>query len=180
MRKACAGLQYSVTSSNICLRSRFHQPPMMTRVYIVEDHPVMRESLTEFLGATHGVVVVGAARSAEDALHGIPDADPSLVLLDLGLPGEDGYALMDAIRERWELPFVVLTGQEEPGSVERAFAAGARGYVQKGRPREIVEAIRRAAGGETYLSDSLRDDSDPLQDDKGLEEARQEGSGKGT
>ena len=130
---------------------------MSIRVYIVEDHPVMRETLVEFLRMDPDIQVVGAASGAGAALDGIPSADPSMVLLDLSLPDQGGLELLSIIRERWDLPCLVLTGQSDPGQVERALELGARGFLQKGRPREISRALRAVREGEVYLSESLRD-----------------------
>lgn len=129
---------------------------MSIRVFIVEDHPVMRGTLVEFLEMSPGMEVSGAAATVGEALEQIPGADPTLVLLDLTLPRDDGFSLLREIRKRWRLPCVVLTGRDEKVSVNRAFGDGARGYVLKGRPWEIAEAIRQVAGGGTYLSESLR------------------------
>lgn len=96
------------------------------------------------------------AATAEDASVDLEAAAPTLVLLDLSLPGRSGLDLLAEIQERWALPCIVLSGHGEKGYVGRALSAGARGYVLKGRPHEVIHAIRRVMKGEVYLSELLR------------------------
>jgi DNA-binding NarL/FixJ family response regulator len=84
------------------------------------------------------------------------EADPAVVLVDLSLPGRSGLDLLAEIRDRWRLPCVVVSGHGERGHVGRAFAAGARGYVLKGRPHEVPAAIHQVLAGDIYLSELLR------------------------
>ena len=129
---------------------------MPIRVYIVEDHPVMRETLVAYLGLSPDIELCGMASTAEEASEQIEASDPSLVLLDLSLPGRSGLDLLSEITQRWQYPCVILSGHGEQGHVGRAFAAGARGYVLKGTPHEVPVAIRSVMDGQVFLSDSLR------------------------
>ncbi len=146
---------------------------MPPRVYIVEDHPVMREVLVEYLEAGAEFEVCGTAGTGQEALEGIPGARPSLILLDLSLPDGSGLDLLGEIRERWRIPCLILTGQggmgdQDPESlVARAFATGARAYIRKGRPREIFEALRRVLEGGTYVSPSLGPEASSEESDTG-------------
>lgn len=133
---------------------------MPIRVYIVEDHDVMRESLREFLVMSPDLEVCGEAATVEEAVSGMDEADPSVVLLDLSLPDRNGLHLLREIRERWGTPCIILSAHGEHGHVEKAFAGGARGYLVKGRPQEIPLAIRTVLGGEPYVSGSLAQSSD--------------------
>lgn len=130
---------------------------MSIRVYIVEDHPVMRQSLADYLCLDPEFELCGSAESAEQALEDLPSARAALVLLDLSLPGRTGLELLEEIRDRWQLPCVILSGHGEGSYVGRAFAAGARGYLLKGRPHEVPVAIRQVMDGQIYVSDALRD-----------------------
>ena len=130
--------------------------PDPIRIYIVEDHPVMRDTLVEYLELSEDLEICGTAASAEEALEALPSADSSLVLVDLSLPGASGLDLLENIRRRWELPCVVLSGHKERSHLERAFRSGARGYLLKGRPEEIPVALRSIMGGEVYLAEPLR------------------------
>jgi DNA-binding NarL/FixJ family response regulator len=126
------------------------------RVYVVEDHPAMREALGCFLAAAGDMELCGSAASAEEALRDLDEARPEVILLDLSLPRRSGLALLGEIRDRWPVACVVVSGHGEAGYVERALNAGAIGYVLKGKPDEIPLAVRHAARGERFVSASLQ------------------------
>ncbi|HKO55584.1 MAG TPA: response regulator transcription factor [Thermoanaerobaculia bacterium] len=115
----------------------------MTRIVIVDDHPVVREGL---VAALRGVEVLGAFGSADEALRA--RLRPDVVLLDLELPGTSG---LDAI-PRFDAPVVVLTAYGSDEDIDRALAAGAKGYLLKGAPLDDIErAIAAVAAGESFL-----------------------------
>jgi DNA-binding NarL/FixJ family response regulator len=115
----------------------------VTRVAIVDDHPVVREGLVAALESKFEIT--GVFSSAEEAI-GRVDAD--VVLLDLELPGMSG---LDAI-ERLHPAVLVLTAYDAAEDVERAMRAGAKGYLLKGASvDEIERAIRTVAGGGSYV-----------------------------
>lgn len=129
----------------------------MSRIYIVEDSPIVREMLSEFISDLPGIEVCGSAATAEEALREIPGAGADLLLVDMALPRMNGADFIGAVRERWpDLPCLVLSGHGEAAYVERALAAGAQGYVLKGNPYELPEALCRVLRGEMYLSESVR------------------------
>jgi len=118
----------------------------VTKIIIVDDHPVVREGLVAALGGKNGVEVAGAFGSAEDALRS--RAKPDVVLLDLELPGISG---IEAIA-KFAAPVIVLTAYENDEDVDRALEAGARGYLLKGAPLDEIErAISVVARGDSYL-----------------------------
>ncbi|HUG62373.1 MAG TPA: response regulator transcription factor, partial [Methylomirabilota bacterium] len=87
----------------------------------------------------------------------IPAAKPDLLLVDLSLPRMNGADLIQLAQERWpDLPSLVLSGHGEAAYVTRARAAGARGYVLKGNPYELPDAIHSVLRGKEYLSVALR------------------------
>lgn len=129
---------------------------MPARVYIVEDHPVMRETLQDYLALAPDLEICGMAESAEAALEALDAAAPDVVVVDLSLPGRSGLELVEEIRERWGTPCVILSGHGERTYVGRAFACGARGYVLKGNPRDLPLAIASVLEGEIHLSPALR------------------------
>jgi two-component system NarL family response regulator len=115
----------------------------MTRIVIVDDHPVVREGL---VAALRGVEVMGAFATAEEALRA--RVQPDVVLLDLELPGMSG---LEAI-PRFGAPVVVLTAYGSDEDIDRALAAGAKGYLLKGAPLDDIErAIAAVAAGESFL-----------------------------
>ncbi len=128
---------------------------MTIRVYLVEDHPVMRESMIDFLALEGDMEICGVAATAAQALEDLADANPSILLLDLSLPDRSGLDLLEEMRESWRFPCVVLSGHGEGAHVKRALAAGADGYILKGRPDEVPGAIRDVVSGRRYFSDGL-------------------------
>jgi DNA-binding NarL/FixJ family response regulator len=130
---------------------------MIARIFIVENNPLMRETLIEFIELQPEFEVCGATEGAEEALRVVGGADPDLVLVDMSLPGMNGAELAGALRKSLPgLPCLMLSGHGESAYVEVALAAGARGYVLKGDPTELPVAIRHVIGGRQYLSKSLR------------------------
>ncbi len=104
-----------------------------------------------------GIELCGTATNADEAMAGLEASDPSPVLVDLSLPGRGGFELIREIRQSLALPCVVLSGHGNLRHVEQAFSAGARGYVLKGRPADVVRAIRDVMDGNRYVSAALRD-----------------------
>jgi NarL family two-component system response regulator LiaR len=116
----------------------------VTRVIIVDDHPIVREGPVAALN----VDVAGAFGSAEDALREAARLRPDVVVLDLELPGLGG---IEAI-PRFSAPVLVLTAYGTDEDIDRALAAGAKGYLLKGAPLDEIErAIEAVARGESYL-----------------------------
>jgi DNA-binding NarL/FixJ family response regulator len=128
------------------------------KVYIVEDHPVMREVLTTFLEGEAGIDVCGAASTAEAALADLADARPDLLLIDVSLPGMSGLDLVRRLAgaEVPGLGCLVLSGHREEIYVDVALQAGARGYLVKGNPLELRLALREVSAGGSYVSPSLQ------------------------
>jgi DNA-binding NarL/FixJ family response regulator len=128
-----------------------------TRVYVIDDHPVVRSGLALAIAAEPDLVLVGDASTAAEGLAGAAAARPDVVLVDLGLPDRDGPGLVAALCAA--LPaarVVILSGCADELQVSEALAAGAHGYLLKSSPvPEILAAIRAAAGGGTPLSPSL-------------------------
>ncbi|MBS0431128.1 MAG: response regulator transcription factor [Proteobacteria bacterium] len=119
-------------------------------VYIVEDHPRMRDVLREWIAALPGLTVCGAAECAETALRELATTKADLVLVDMSLPGMDGTELVAALRERHpDIRCLILSGHDEARYVQRALAAGAQGYLLKDRPAEIEKAITTVLAGES-------------------------------
>lgn len=118
----------------------------MTRVIVVDDHPVVREGLVSALDGKNGITIAGVFGSADEALGARTNAD--VVLLDLELPGTSG---IDAIA-RFDKPVLVLTAYGTDEDIDRALDAGARGYLLKGAPiADIERAIEAVARGDAYL-----------------------------
>jgi len=127
------------------------------RVVIADDHAVVRRGLRQVLDAEGGFDVVAEASDLESARRFVRGHHPDVLVLDLNMPG--GSSLEGIPEIRAECPktqIVVLTMQDEPAYARHAFSAGALGYVLKeAAETELVEAIRRAAAGDTYLNPRL-------------------------
>lgn len=127
------------------------------KIFIVEDHPLMRSMLKEFIEALPDLEVCGATRTGEEALEHLAIASADLVLIDVSLPKMSGIELVGEVKQRWpHLPCLMLTGHQEITYVERAVAAGASGYVIKGEPLDLYEALDHVREGKAYLSHSVR------------------------
>lgn len=121
----------------------------MTRVLIVDDHPVFRDGLAGLLATLPEVEVVGMAGTAEEALAAVSQAAPDVVLMDINLPGASG---VEATRQTTQVApataVLVISMVDDDDSVFAAMAAGARGYVLKGASAaEITAALRTVAAG---------------------------------
>ena len=125
----------------------------MIRVIVADDHPVMRQGLTAVLGSLPGIQVVAEASNGADAVREAVLHRPDLVLLDLQMPGSDGfYALRELSRALPETPVCVLTMFSDDDSLFAAVRAGARGYLLKGAEQEEIErAVRGVAAGEAVF-----------------------------
>ena len=128
--------------------------PAFTRVFLVDDHPLVREWLSNLLRQAGGLVVSGAAESVAAGLARMEEEPPEVAIVDLALKNSSGLDLIKDLGERLpEVRVVVLSMHEEIFYVERAFRAGARGYVTKRDSTEqIVEAVREVAAGRVYAS----------------------------
>ncbi|HEX4079852.1 MAG TPA: response regulator transcription factor [Rhizomicrobium sp.] len=130
----------------------------ISRVFLVDDHPLVREWLTNLLNQLVDLRVCGEAAGAGKALDGIRATQPDIAIIDLALPEGSGLALIKSIKA--EMPgtaIVVLSMHDERFYAERAFRAGARGYVMKGESTSsIAAAIREVLGGRLYLSPRMQ------------------------
>ena len=129
------------------------------KIYLIDDHPVIRQGIRSVLERHPDLRVCGEAGDAEEALPYLRDHAVDLILIDLVLDRASGFDLIKRIRsEHEELPLLVLSIGEEHLYAPRALRAGANGYLMKGAsPTEIVAAVRAVLEGGTYVSDELRD-----------------------
>lgn len=130
---------------------------MTTSIYLVEDHPLVQRILSEVLKRLLKMHVAGVSTTGQKALHQIPTQWVDLVLIDVSLPDMDGIDLVKHLhRQQPALPCVMLSAHQEHCYVQRAIAAGARGYIAKGNPLELEDAIGQVLQGVVYLSEPLR------------------------
>jgi DNA-binding NarL/FixJ family response regulator len=123
----------------------------MIRVFIVDDHPVVRNGLRALLNAQPDIGVVGEASEGEGVLRQVETLRPDVVLLDRCLPGPEGPAVATAIRERHPTVSVLaLSAYDDDRLLWGMWAAGAVGYVLKDEPLEgILAAVQAAGQGKT-------------------------------
>jgi len=128
------------------------------RVFLVEDHPVTQEGFSLLLSLEADLMVCGRAATADRALVDIKSSKPELVIVDIALPGMDGLALIKHITTlNPHLPTLVLSTLDEAIYAERAFRAGAKGYIMKQEPVErLLLAVRQVLAGDVYLSEAMR------------------------
>lgn len=130
------------------------------QIYLVEDHPLMRQAVQSAVEMLPGIVVCGTAASAEEALTALvtpADAAADVALVDMSLPGISGIELIRKLAQhRPTLRCLILSGHKEPTYVEQALLAGAWGYVLKGYANDIAEAIDAVLAGKQYLSPALQ------------------------
>ena len=126
-------------------------------VFIVDDHPIVRQGLALLINREQDLAVCGDAQEADSALRLIEGMRPDLVVVDISLNGPDGLDLLKNIRSRQpDLPVLILSMLDEALYAERALRAGANGYIMKQEATEkVLVAIRRILGGEVYLSDRM-------------------------
>jgi two-component system, NarL family, response regulator NreC len=131
--------------------------PEPLRIVIADDHSVVRRGLRQLLENEAGLEVVAEADDVESARRYVRGHKPDVLVLDLNMPGGSTLEALPAIRqESPDTRIVILTMQNEPAYAREALSAGVLGYVLKeAADTELVEAVRRAAAGDTYLNPRL-------------------------
>jgi DNA-binding NarL/FixJ family response regulator len=126
---------------------------MKIRVLCVDDHPIVREGLASILALQTDMELIGAAESGAQALEFFRKMAPDITLVDLRLPDMSGHELTRQIlAQSPNARVIVLTSFEGDTDIERALAAGARGYVVKGMVREeLLGAIRAVHSGKKHV-----------------------------
>jgi DNA-binding NarL/FixJ family response regulator len=136
-------------SSNGTARSR--------RVFIVDDHPLVREGLANLINQQSDLAVCGEAGDSAGAMAEIESTHPDVALIDISLKNESGLELVKTLQSRLpQIALIVLSMHDEALYAERALHAGARGYVMKRETtKNVLTAIRRVIGGDIYVSDRV-------------------------
>ncbi|MEO5917137.1 MAG: response regulator transcription factor [Luteolibacter sp.] len=131
--------------------------PETKSVFLVDDHPMVREQLTQLIDNQPDLHVCGEARDVSEALEGIERQLPDIAVVDLNLRKSSGLDLIKDLKARGlRIPILVLSMHDEGLYAERALRAGAMGYVSKQEnTREILMAIRQVLGGGIHVSPGL-------------------------
>lgn len=139
------------------MTSRQNPPGRHTpsRVVIVDDHPMVRERLTEILQRENDMLVCGEAEDCQHALEVVKKTEPDLVIVDLTLKNSHGIDLIKDLRLRHpDIKVLVVSMHDESLYAERAIRAGAQGYITKQEAtKKVLFAVRSVLDGKVYLSD---------------------------
>ena len=130
---------------------------MTVRVFLLDDHEVVRRGLRDLLEAEDDLVVAGEAGTEEEALARIPATRPDVAVLDVRLPDGSGVEVCREVRSRHpEVQCLMLTSFADDEALFSAIMAGAAGYVLKQiRGTELIDAIRKVAAGESLLDPAV-------------------------
>jgi two-component system, NarL family, response regulator len=129
------------------------QTPDRIRIFIVDDHPVVRAGLTSMLATQQEIEVIATASSGDAALEALDTTAADVMLLDLRMPGLSGVKTIQEIRRSGHLiRIIVLTSFETDEDIYRAVQAGAQGYLLKDTSlKEMLEAIKNVHSGKRYI-----------------------------
>jgi len=127
------------------------------RVFIVDDHPLVRDGLANFINQQSDLAVCGDAEDSAGAITGIESSRPDVALIDISLKNESGLELVKTLQNQFpQLALIVLSMHDEALYAERALHAGARGYVMKREALDcVLGAIRDVLRGEIYISPAM-------------------------
>jgi DNA-binding NarL/FixJ family response regulator len=129
----------------------------MINVVIIDDHPIVRAGMRAILDCTNDIRVVAEGGSGEEALHLVRTIAPDVLVLDVGLPDENGINVASRIRAiRSTTAVLILTAHNDPQLVLNLLQNGAIGYVLKDDALEtLANAVRAASTGKSWLSPSV-------------------------
>ena len=129
------------------------------KVFIVDDHPLLREGISRLITQQPTLSICGQAATAHQALKVIPVLKPDVVIVDITLAGSNGMDVIKNMKLRSVKSLVlVLSMHDEALYAERALRAGAKGYIMKQEAsKEVLKAIHCILGGEIYLSEKMRE-----------------------
>jgi DNA-binding NarL/FixJ family response regulator len=131
--------------------------PTRIKIYLIDDHPIVREGFARAIEDEPDMVVIGQAGTAAEALKDAMTLAPDVALVDLNIPDRDGIELLGVLRV--QLPhakLLVLSGYDDEYRVAEALRAGAHGYLVKTSPlAEVIDGIRRVAVGGAPLSANI-------------------------
>jgi DNA-binding NarL/FixJ family response regulator len=131
--------------------------PAKKRVFLVDDHPIVRERLAELIGQETDLEVCGEAEDAIAALKSIQAQRPDIAIVDITLKDTYGIELIKDLKDRCpNLPVLVLSMHDESLFGERAIRAGAKGYLNKQEAtKKVISAIRTVLGGGMFVSEQM-------------------------
>ena len=128
-----------------------------TKVFLVDDHPLVRELLSQLIQRENDMEVCGEAEDAHEAVSKIEQTHPDIVVADISLKTTHGLELVKDLQSRWpSLPVLMLSMHDESLYAERVLRAGAKGYITKQEAtKKILFAIRQVLSGQIYVSEKM-------------------------
>lgn len=128
-----------------------------TKVFLVDDHPLMRQGVAQLIDSQTDMMVCGEAEDATSALRGIERTQPDAAIIDISLRGTNGIELIKNLKALYRfLPILVLSMHDEAVYAQRVLRAGALGYVMKQEAADkVVAALRRIMSGEIYVNERV-------------------------
>ena len=165
------------------------------KIFIVDDHPIVRRGLTQVINQEPDMIVCGEAENSQMTLEALKKGLPDAMIVDLSLKNESGIELIKDIKARYPAVMILVVSMyDEAFYAERVLRAGAKGYIMKQQISDLIaSAIRQVIGGEVYLSPAMsakilkkvtggKEVSSPMErlSDRELEVFRLIGSGLGT
>ena len=144
------------------------------RVYLVDDHPIVRQGLIKLIEQEDNLEVCGEAGNVSDALAAIRKLDPDVILVDISLEDSNGLELIKMIDDLGlQIPMLVLSMHDESLYAEHALRAGASGYVMKqAASNTLIQAIDKVMAGEIYVSKNMSSQMLKMAFRSGSEDAR--------
>ncbi len=129
----------------------------MKRIFMVDDHPIMRLGLSQLIESEEDLEICGEANNAKEAMEFFEHHEADLAILDIALPDKDGVELLkDLLAQHEGLATLVVSMHDENLYAERVLRAGARGYVMKQEaPENLIKAIRMALSGGVFVSPNI-------------------------
>ena len=142
---------------NIMITLEVEKRVKKDKVFIVDDHAILREGLSHLINSEEDLTVCGEADNVTDAFHAVSAAQADIAIVDISLGDGSGIRLIENLTySNPGLPVLVLSMHDEATYAERCLKAGARGYIMKQESsRELLSAIRTVLNGDIYVSDKL-------------------------
>jgi len=129
------------------------------KIFIVDDHPLLRQALVQLINQEEDMSAVGEAGDASEALQGIEKTKPDLAIVDISLQGTSGIELTkNILAKQPKMLVLIISMYDESIYLERTLRAGAKGYVMKREATDhVITAIRTVFRGDIYVSDKWKD-----------------------
>lgn len=131
--------------------------PGLKRILIADDHAIFREGLKLVIADIRDMTVSDEATNGAETLSKLRDNDYDILILDISMPGLDGFDILSAVKiMKPDMPVLVLSFYPEEECALRAFKLGASGYLTKGSPlKEFIDALQKVSEGNKYISDAM-------------------------